>query len=362
MAPPSADPIGSGADPASRDASAGPTEPALRDAFRQELQRLRTAAGLSKKALARRLAFDPSYISHIESGRHRPSEDFAVRADDALGGGGKLHRLWTRLHQATPARGGRSAPPQRLPVPEQADPAAGSTDVVVEEEDARLILDGPDYIIRVRRSLRSVGSRPVALFWVKIAVGADPDRPLAWDTLDFKANAEGMPMAWRAAVDQPTVKQVWLQFKNDEYEFPLYPGEQTTIEYSYRVPRGTWGDFFQRAIRLPTNRLSLRVRLPGDPRVWGTETSLTADHQPLSIAPTVTDFGDDHEWCWEIPRPPLNARFRVEWRFGNETADPPSDDAEAEPGPAASRLRRRPPADRATRPRSRRRGRSSAVQ
>ena len=34
---------------------------------------------MSKRALAAAMGYTPSYLSHMESGRHKPSEDFARR-------------------------------------------------------------------------------------------------------------------------------------------------------------------------------------------------------------------------------------------------------------------------------------------
>ncbi|MET7892961.1 helix-turn-helix domain-containing protein [Streptomyces mirabilis] len=36
--------------------------------------------GMSKRALAQAMDFDPSYVSHMESGRHKPGGDFARRS------------------------------------------------------------------------------------------------------------------------------------------------------------------------------------------------------------------------------------------------------------------------------------------
>src|SRR5262245_39364099 len=45
--------------------------------FVAEFARWRLERGLSKKQLAAEMGFDPSYLSHIEAHRHRPTEDFA---------------------------------------------------------------------------------------------------------------------------------------------------------------------------------------------------------------------------------------------------------------------------------------------
>jgi transcriptional regulator with XRE-family HTH domain len=283
------------------------------DAFRTELTRRRVDSGLSKKALARRMSFDPSYVSHIESGRHRPTEDFARRADDVLGLGGRLWALWREYDRS------RQNAVTGAAVQVAATPDA-STDLVVEREEAAMRFDGRNYVMTIRRNLHNVGSKPVTLYWIKIISDDQSEEPLDWDKLDLHATCEGEPMDCRVAADQPYSKQVWLQFRNGDYEFPLYPGARTWIEYSYTVPEGTWGHWFQRAIRLPTRYLSVRLTFPArlEPRVWGTETSMTADGAPLSVTPQVTHSpGGEVEWFWEVPQPQLNARYRLLWQFQN---------------------------------------------
>lgn len=283
------------------------------DAFRTELTRRRVDAGLSKKALARRMSFDPSYVSHIESGRHRPTEDFARRADDVLGLGGRLWALWREYDRTRQNAAAGAA----VPVVAAPDPSSG---LVVEREEASMRFDGDNYVMTIRRHLHNVGSKPVTLYWIKIISDDRSEEPLTWDMLSLRAMCDGEPMDWRIAADQPYSKQVWLQFRNGDYEFPLYSGARTWIEYSYTVPEGTWGHWFQRAIRLPTRYLSVRLTFPAqlEPRVWGTETSMTADGSPLAVNPQVSHTPDGAvEWFWEVPEPQLNARYRLLWQFQN---------------------------------------------
>ncbi|MEK8142720.1 helix-turn-helix transcriptional regulator [Streptomyces sp. M10(2022)] len=80
--------------------------------FAAEVARWREVRGMSKRALAKAMGFDPSYVSHVESGRHKPSEDFARLADEALNAGKAIWRRWCEYEKAR-ARTSRtsSAPP-----------------------------------------------------------------------------------------------------------------------------------------------------------------------------------------------------------------------------------------------------------
>ena len=137
---------------------------------------------------------------------------------------------------------------------------------------------------------------------------------------------------------------MWLLFANDEARFPLYPGQRGQIRYAYSVGEDKWGSWFQRAIRLPTRRVSVRLDLPAArrPVVWGMETSLTAEAGPLKPSVTESREGDRAHFDWSTEDPALNARFRLEWRFREEGSVGPRvrPPAVATEGPRLSELMR----------------------
>src|SRR5437660_10731520 len=100
------------------------------DAFAAELARWRTERGLSKKQLAARMGFDPSYVSHVEGRRHKPTEDFARRAEAVLGAGGMI---WQRFQEYDELRHARvNGSHREPPIPAQWLPPG--TGLIVERE------------------------------------------------------------------------------------------------------------------------------------------------------------------------------------------------------------------------------------
>ena len=73
--------------------------------YARELREWRERRGMTKKALAVAMAYDPSRVSHIEGGRQVPTEEFTRQAEAALQTGGALG----------PA--GRRSPPARFGLP-----------------------------------------------------------------------------------------------------------------------------------------------------------------------------------------------------------------------------------------------------
>ena len=290
--------------------------PEQKPPFSAELARWRSQRDMSKKRLAAAMGFDASYLSHVEAGRMHASELFARKAEAALDAGGDLLRAWTRA--------GR-------PAPGEAPPAGG---LIVEEDHAELAYDGAFFRADQRRLLRNDGPDPVTRYLMRISVDRYPgqpersntlyrSRPLTWDQLALTAFCDGEPMAWRVKADRDAFKEAWLCFENDRGRFPLYPGQQATISYSYTVDDGRWGPWFQRAVRLPTRHLSVDLVFPAglDPVVWGTETSATAEAVPLRTRPARADRSDRAIFSWATSDPPVGARYRLEWRFRSRPDD-----------------------------------------
>ncbi|MFV2112035.1 peptide deformylase [Micromonospora sp. LOL_025] len=306
------------------------------DSFAAEIARHRTGRGLSKKQLATLMGFDPSYVSHVEGRRHRPTEDFARRAEAVLEAGGAI---WQRFKEYDELRHARAERAHRdPPVPGQWMPPG--TGLIVERELATLTHLGDAYRCVIRRELYNAGTEPVTRYLVRIAVDRypnDPGRsnlhhrehPLTFAELRLRAYREDgderEAMHWRAKHDRDAFKELWLLFENADRRFPLYPGDRATIEYAYCVGHDKWGPWFQRAVRLPTRQMAVRLDLPAavDPQVWGAETSLSAEEGPLRTPVIRREDADRVIFDWATEDPPLNARYRLQWRFrGRPDAEP----------------------------------------
>lgn len=288
--------------------------PADVSTFGAALSVWRQHRGMTKKGLAEAMGFDPSYVSHVEAGRHAASEEFARAAESRLSAGGALWQAWQISGTARPA----------------GTPAGNTDGLIVEEDHARLTFDGTTYQPTQQRHLYNAGPDPVTRWLMRISVDRYPGqpersnalyraRPLAWDELALTATCDGEPMTWRPKHDRDSFKEAWLCLENDRGRFPLYPGQRATVRYSYQVDVGRWGHWFQRAVRLPTRHLAVELAFPTelDPAVWGTETSTTAEAVPLHapITRSTSDDGTITVFQWSTKDPPIGARYRLEWRF-----------------------------------------------
>jgi len=296
--------------------------------FVAEFARWRAERGLSKKQLAAAMGFDPSYLSHVEAHRHRPTEDFAKRAEAVLQAGGAIWRRFREYDELRANSRTRIAGPlgRHGPVPEQRlPPSAG---LVIEREAARLSYVDGRYRCTVRRALYNAGTEPVTRYLIRILVDRfphDPElsnahhnsHPLTWDELHLVASSQGERMEWRPKIDRNAFKEAWLLFENPHNRFPLYPGQRTTMQYTYHVGAEKWGTWFQRAVRLPTRSLRIELDLPMSmrPVVWGVETTLSTEAVPLRTPIEQEIEGDRAIYCWTADEPPLHARYRLEWRF-----------------------------------------------
>ncbi|MEW2463105.1 peptide deformylase [Microbacterium sp. NPDC047426] len=286
------------------------------EAFVAELKHWRDVRGLSQSALASKVGYTPSYVSKVEGGQLAPSKGFATQADDVLRAGGALRRAFRDLEAA-----GR---PPAAPHPAPNGDESHTTSLIVEHEDTTLHYDGHTYRATQRRKLYNDSPDPVTRYLVRISVDrypGDPERsnqhyrenPLTWDEIGLSASIDGEPLTWRVKHDRDAFKELWLLFG----QCPLYPGESVWLEYSYTVGDQKWGSWFQRAVRLPTHRMSVRLDFPADldPVAWGTETSMTAEAMPFRTAIRRTEEDGRRIFCWSTEDPPLHARYRLEWKF-----------------------------------------------
>ncbi|MGI9099393.1 MAG: peptide deformylase [Solirubrobacteraceae bacterium] len=297
------------------------------ESFIADLRRWREVRGLSQKRLAAEMAYDASYVSKIETGQQQPTHEFARRADEVLDAGGSLIRR-CRDYTSSRLMTSGAQPPVRL-ASDDAGSLAHSLLVRHEEAECRYV-DGV-YHLHMRRQLYNASDAPVTRYLIRIAVDRHPktpersnelyrQRPLTWEEIGLRAWCEGEELHWEVKHDRDAFKEIWLLLESGQRKLPLYPGQSTWLEYRYTVGEDKWGQWFQRAIRLPTERLSVQLVFPAelDPAVWGTETTMTARAVPVRTAIMQRDDGDQRIFSWSTESPPLHARYRFEWRLAGQ--------------------------------------------
>src|SRR4051794_27686992 len=201
------------------------------DHFVSALAQWRVERGMTKKQLAARMGFDPSYVSHVEGRRHKPTEDFARRAEAVLAAGGAI---WQKFQEYDQLRHARSAALHRdPPVPVQWMPPG--TGLIVEQEVAELTYTDGAYRCRIRRALYNAGVEPVTRYLVKIAVDRYPQdpagsnqhhrrHPLSFEEMDLHAvageGAAAEPMQWRPQLDPGAPQEEWLLLPHHHRQVP----------------------------------------------------------------------------------------------------------------------------------------------
>jgi transcriptional regulator with XRE-family HTH domain len=282
---------------------------AARTRFVDDLKARQKAARLTTKQLAGMMRVDASYPSHIFGGRHRPTREFAARADQVLHAGGDLLRLYEAYESE------RDGP---RPAAHTARVGAELHELINEQEVAEQRFDGERYTITVERHLWNGTDKPVIYYPVKIAADERAHAELSWDELRLTASCGTEPMRWRVDTDRSDFKEVSLLFENESGEFPLEPGGRAVIRYSYTVPMEAWGRWFQRRIQMRTEHLTVRLIFPVE------HAPLGVSHKEVSIEfgllkgdrieRTVSADGREVIYEWESAAPRLHARYRLEWR------------------------------------------------
>lgn len=305
--------------------------PAGQDVFVAEFRRWRDLSGLSRAALAKAMGYSRSYVSKVESGSEHASREFVKTADTVLNTGGALQRAWREQEAIRAATDAKLEP---VAVVAAIEPVGG---LLVDHDHAELCYDGSTYRLTQRRRLVNNSDQPITRYLIRISVDrypGDPERsnqlyrdnPLTWTEIDLRAwhgDHRTEAMDWSVQHDRDAFKEVWLLFSNESGHFPLYPGDSTWIEYTYTVRDDKWGNWFRRAVRLPTKRLSVLLNFPSslDPSVWGHHTSMTAESLPFQTAIRMREADDRRIYSWSTDDPPLHARYRLEWHFRNQPSE-----------------------------------------
>jgi transcriptional regulator with XRE-family HTH domain len=285
--------------------------------FAAELRRLRARRGWTQKQLAAEMGFHPSYVSHVEAGRHPPTEDFAQRADHCLGAAGAVWRLFDEFHRA---HGHDLRPPAPLPSLPMARPP-----LVVKRDEIEYRLDGGRYVVHTRLRLHNSGTDPITHVTAQVEgnrYAEDPEaarrfyslQPLSWDELDFHAACGRQPLDWDPVTDRDSFKEVRLLFKNPQGRFPLQPGQERDVQYRYVLPESKAGHQVQRSVRMYTHELVMSAVFPvgWDPGwVWAVEDSMYAADRAHVWTRQVTPAGVTYSV--RIISPPLIAAYRLEW-------------------------------------------------
>lgn len=308
--------------------------------FSEAFRYWRDLRGLSQSRLATAMGYHRTYISKIETGQERPTQEFVDRAEEVLRTAGAL----LAAHHALVPEARR---PPRQPATNPPDDDPGT--VVVVEDHASLSFDGEKYHAHQRRRIRNDGAEPITRYLVRISVDRHPGspgrsnqlyraNPLTWAELGLAAwHGDGGEMTWQVRHDRDAFKEIWLLFENPGHRFPLYPGDEASFEYSYSVGADKWGQWFQRAVRLPTRHLSVALDFPSElsPVVWGTETTMAADSLPLKTAIRHRTDGGRSSYHWSTDHPPLHARYRLEWNF-TTAPHPPGAGTDGSSSPSAT--------------------------
>lgn len=287
--------------------------------FAATLTRLREARQLNKKQLARLIDFDPSYVSHIETGRHRPTSEFAVRADAVLRAEGALLAAYDEF-SASSKRQSRVLPVGRQPS------AAVSPGLVVRYEKAALTrTDCGFYQITIQREVYNDTDEPATRFPVRVEVDVHPTdarlsrlfyqaNPVLMEELEFRATFNGEPTSWEVVHDRDAYKKIYVSFEPHGLPSPIYPGGSAIITCEYRVPCTKWGDWFEREIRWPTEHLSVSLGFPErlSVRLTGREVTWAGDRVlPTEIESQVVD--GVRYYTWTTAQPPLTNQYRFAW-------------------------------------------------
>jgi transcriptional regulator with XRE-family HTH domain len=302
-------------------------------AFAAELTHWRVERGLSKTQLARRMGFDPSYVSHVESLRQRPSEVFASHAERVLHSNDAILSQFRQYDDLRRSSVIVSRPGELAGLATAVAIREIAEDLRVEREVATLSYRSGWYHCHVAHHLVNNGSEPVTRYPVRPCVerwfdhldsiaSVQRSAPLKWEDCKFEAtlrlgetgNGHRETIHWNPPRSRAAVDEVLLQFESGGIPLPLYRAQSAIVEYSYRLPGREHEHMFELDVLMPTHELQFCLDFPDhvDPSVWARQTSF-AELAALPAKLSRTDGRNRFEW--QILSPMTLTHFEFGWHF-----------------------------------------------
>jgi transcriptional regulator with XRE-family HTH domain len=265
--------------------------------------------GMSQQKFAESIKFHSSYVSHIESRRHRPTEAFARSAEQVLATGGVIMASWQDYHDA-----------KRQAFPHAAVTTAGFVTIAVEDSWHRLV-DG-HYETTVRRTVVNETETPLRRMALVIPPGQLVDgaayqvrRPTVWADMGLRARCDGRAMDFAAEQYRDGLLEGWLLFRAGSIGFAVGPGRSAIVEYTYRIPVRLCNPWFEQVVTMPTGSMTLHLQFPpavAPARVWGTEASMSGE-RTWPNRPVRLSTGAGVEFRCQVARPVVDRTYRWEW-------------------------------------------------
>lgn len=193
---------------------------------------------------------------------------------------------------------------------------------------------GGKYRVIFKKLITPIGPEKTESVFAKIDVSVFPDdpeltnlyyarTPLKLNELSFRATAhlEGqlVPLYWRVIKQHASCIEIdiSLRERTTDRTYALASNQSILVEYGIEISRRLWGNYLERHIMRPIDRLEVSLRFPATEckiiKGWKHHFGVPSD----PILPNITTFtnGDITIMDWSLDNPTMNDRFRFYWYF-----------------------------------------------
>lgn len=200
------------------------------------------------------------------------------------------------------------------------------------EDRAQVFFNGQHYIIRMTKKVAPNDNKPVDFVYARLDMSIIPENsfvtseyyrqnPISLENLNFRANLNRVyPLRYNVLSQYPSNIElaILMHMVGSASPSPIGIGEIAEVSHQIQATMFQWGNWLQREIRVPTQRVSVSIYFPKGIATCSGISIIGGKEQPL-LKPLEAKVGKFFEsWHWETESPQIHERFRFMWQFKDE--------------------------------------------
>lgn len=196
-------------------------------------------------------------------------------------------------------------------------------------DKAQIFFDGQNYFIRMIKIVEPLTTEPVEFVYARVDVSITPEmpditseyyrhNPISLEALKFTPLLNRVHPLRFNILNQYTsnIEVAILMHRADaDNPSPLRPGQTAVISHQIKASMRQWGNWLQREVRIPTERVSVSLIFPHGIVACRGVLIVGGSQRPLKGRLEMrTSCGFDH-WYWKIESPTVHERYKFTWEF-----------------------------------------------
>jgi predicted MPP superfamily phosphohydrolase len=205
----------------------------------------------------------------------------------------------------------------------------GTGELRLRRDFVSLRLEDEQYFATFEKEYLNETDDPISAVTARLIVNIFPDdpkrarqyyrkHPFTLKRIGFRAESEGRPLRVKLVHDHNENKEVMLLLENAKHgKFPIVPGGECKVAYTFAVSTDLWGSYLERNIQLPTALVECELSFPEGrvQRLWGIRDPHILNGTRIEPAVERRREAGRVLYHWQREAPRLSSRYRLSWTW-----------------------------------------------